>query len=90
MKNENGNGLEALYEKEKALRERIAKAKAQQQKREALSLKCDAGDLGGALITADEKGAIPPDLKTNIKAVILAAGGLEDRQKQRLQKRGWI
>ena len=85
------NGLiEALREKEKALRARIAQATAEQQKREARSRKRDAGDLGGALINADANGGIPPDLKANIKAIILAAGGLDDRQKLRLRDRGWV
>ena len=85
MGNGNGNGLEALYEKEKALRERIAKMKAEQQKREALFRKRLAEIIGAALMAAD----LAPELKSSIKQ-ILAGAALEDRQKRTLREGGWL
>jgi len=85
MGNGNGNGLEALYEKEKALRERIAKMKAEQQKREALFRKRLAEIIGAALMAAD----LAPELKSSIKQ-ILAGAALEDRQKRLLREGGWL
>jgi hypothetical protein len=85
MKEMNGNGLEALYEKEKALRARIVEARAAQQKREAQFRKRLAEIIGGALIGAD----IPPDLKSSITA-ILAGAGLEDRAIRLLREGGWL
>jgi hypothetical protein len=83
--------IAAMREREKALRARIAQKTAELQKRKARDRKRDAGDLGEGLLNADESGAIPPDLKTTIKAIIVAAGGLEDRQKRRLKERGgWV
>jgi predicted enzyme related to lactoylglutathione lyase len=82
----NGNGLEALMEKEKALRERIAKAKAEQMKRAAAQRKALAQILGGALIDAE---TIPPEVKSAITA-ILAAAGLEDRARKILKQGGWL
>jgi len=86
MTNGNGNGLiEALYEKEKALHERIVKAKAEQQKREAMFRKRLAEIIGAALMAAD----IPPELKSSIKQ-ILAGAGLEDRAIRLLREGGWL
>lgn len=81
----NDNGLIALYEKEKALRERIIKAKAEQQKRAAAQRKALAEIIGGALIGAD----LAPDLKSSITA-ILAGAGLEDRAIRLLRDGGWL
>lgn len=61
------NGLiEALREREKALRAQIAQATADQRKREAKNRKRLAEIIGGALIDAD----IPPDLKSSIKEIL--------------------
>jgi hypothetical protein len=79
------NGLiEALREREKALRAQIAAATADQRKREAKNRKRLAEIIGGALIDAD----IPADLKSSIRQ-ILAGAGLEDRARRFLQERGW-
>jgi hypothetical protein len=85
MGNGNGNGLEALYEKEKALRARIMEARAAQQKREAQFRKRLAEIIGAALLDAD----ISPELKSSISQ-ILAAANLEDRAKRLLHERGWV
>ena len=81
----NNEQIEALYEKEKALRERIIKAKAEQQKRAAAQRKALAQILGGALIDAE----LSPDLKSSIKQ-ILAGAGLEDRAIRLLRDGGWL
>ncbi|HXQ25955.1 MAG TPA: hypothetical protein VN822_06080 [Candidatus Acidoferrales bacterium] len=81
----NNERIEALYEKEKALRERIIKAKAEQQKRAAAQRKALAQILGGALIDAE----LSPDLKSAIRQ-ILAGAGLEDRAKRLLRDGGWL
>lgn len=85
------NGLiEALREREKALRAQIAQATADQRKREAKNRKRLAEIIGGALIGGALIGAdIPPDLKSSIKQ-FLAGAGLEERAIRLLQEGGWL
>ena len=85
MKNGNDGLIEALYEREKALRERIAQAKADRQRQIARQRAELAKIIGTVLIDAD----IPPAVKSSIMA-ILAAAGLEDRAKRFLEVHGWV
>jgi hypothetical protein len=89
MNGNNGNGsdagLAALLKREAELKEKIAAAKAAQQKREAQCRKRLAEIIGGALLDGD----LSPDLKSSISQ-ILAGAGLEDRAKRLLQERGWL
>jgi len=85
MKNETGNGrLTALLEKEQALRAQIAKAREDQQRREAKNRKRLAEIIGAALLDAQ----IPPETKASISQ-ILSAANLEDRAKRLLKESGW-
>lgn len=81
----NNEFIEALREREKAIRAQIAQATADQRKRDAKNRKRLAEIIGGALIGAD----IPPDLKSSIKG-ILAASALEDRARRFLAEGGWL
>ncbi len=76
--------IEALREKEKALRARIAQATAEQVKREAMKRKRLAQIIGGALIA----GELTPELKAGIVR-FLAGAGLEDRARALLKENGW-
>jgi hypothetical protein len=79
------NGLiEALREKEKALRARIAEATAEQAKREAMKRKKLAQIIGGALIA----GKLPPELRAGV-VQLLASADLDTRQRRLLKENGW-
>jgi hypothetical protein len=82
----NGNGrIEALREREKAIRAAISAESEKLQKREAKEQRRLAEIIGGALIEA----SIPPDLKSDISRILTVAP-LEDRSKRLLLKRGWL
>ena len=81
--------IEALRERDKAIRARIAQATADKKKREARDWKRLGGIIGDALLEADRNGDISPELKTNIKAIIRAAPGVDDRARSFVSERGW-
>jgi len=81
----NGNGLDALYEQEKALRLKIQQAKLDQQKQQAKDRKHLAEIIGSAVIDAE----IPHEVLASIKQ-ILASAVLDEKPKRLLQERGWL
>jgi hypothetical protein len=83
----NGTGeLEGLYEKEKALRERIARAKAKQQQREAKNRKRLAEIIGNAMVREAEKY---PDFREKFKQA-LNESVTDEKERQFLKERGWL
>jgi hypothetical protein len=85
--NNSNSRLHALYEREKALRDRIAREKLAQQKREETQRKRLATLLGGVLLTAD----LSPTTRVELLRIVAAAStALPDRQKKQLRDAGWL
>jgi hypothetical protein len=85
--NENGSDARvlALEKREADIRAKLAAARELKRKREAAFRKSVAAIIGGALLDAD----IPPDLKSSISQILMAAG-LEDRAIRLLRQGGWL
>jgi hypothetical protein len=84
--NDDTGVLEALYAKEKALRERIAKAKAEQQKREERNRRRLAQIIGEAMVIEAEAY---PEFKEKFKEALNQIV-TDEKQRQFLKERGWL